>query len=233
MGTRSALVHFRPAMICRIEMPSIPHDILVYAGIAVGALVAVSVITRWVPLLGTALRIACWGVIAVVAIGAVQQRSLFDPYFARLTRLLNLAPADGQQVSGRELRIPMSRDGHFWVRARINGVERKLLVDSGATITALSVDTANAAGLEPEQAPFPVILKTANGAVAARTARVATLRIGNVVARNLAVVVSPSFGDTEVIGMNFLSKLKSWRVEGNVLILEPHHPQSAAGTDDA
>jgi len=28
--------------------------------------------------------------------------------------------------------------------------------------------------------------------------------------------------------MNFLSKLKSWRVENNVLILEPHHPQESA-----
>jgi aspartyl protease family protein len=220
-------------MISGVDMPVLSHDLLLYAGIAVAALVAVSLITRWVPLLGTLLRIACWGVIAVLLIGAIQQRSLFDPYFARLTRFLNLEPADAQQVSGKELRIPMSRDGHFWVRARINGVERKLLVDSGATITALSVDTAEAAGLTPEKSPFPIILKTANGAVAARTSRVATLRIGNVVARDLPVVVSPSFGDTEVIGMNFLSKLKSWRVEGNTLILEPHHPQAAAQRSDA
>ena len=214
-------------MICTVDMPPVSHDLLLYAGVAVAALIVVNLIARRIPLFGSLLRLALWGVIAVLAIGAVQQRSLFDPYFAKITRFLNLEPADDQQVSGKELRIPMARDGHFWVRARINGVERKLLVDSGATITALSVDTANAAGLEPEKSPFPIILKTANGAVAARTSRVASLRIGNVVARNLPVVVSPAFGDTEVIGMNFLSKLKSWRVEGNTLILEPHHPQSA------
>jgi len=208
-------------------MPILSHDLLFYAGLAVAALIVVNLIVSRIPLVGTLLRFAVWGVIVVLVIGAVEQRSLFDPYFAKITRFLNLEPADEQQVSGKELRIPMSRDGHFWVRARINGVERKLLVDSGATITALSVDTANAAGLEPEKSPFPIILKTANGPVAARTSRIASLRIGNVVARNLPVVVSPSFGDTEVIGMNFLSKLKSWRVEGGTLILEPHHPQSA------
>jgi aspartyl protease family protein len=212
-------------------MPPLSHDLLLYAGLAVAALIAVNLIVSRIPLLGTLLRIAVWGVIAVLAIGAIQQRSLFDPYFAKITRFLKLDPPDDQQISGKELRIPMSRDGHFWVRARINGVERRLLVDSGATITALSVDTANAAGLEPEKSPFPIILKTANGAVAARTSRVASLRIGNIVARDLPVVVSPSFGDTEVIGMNFLSKLKSWRVEGNTLILEPHHPQTAGQTD--
>jgi len=214
-------------------MPALSHDLLLYTGLAVAALVVVNIVTRRVPLIGSLLRFAVWGVIVMLVIGAVEQRSLFDPYFARITHFLRLDTPDDQQVSGKELRIPMSRDGHFWVRARINGVERKLLVDSGATITALSVDTAEAAGLMPEKSPFPIILKTAKGAVAARTSRVSTLRIGNVVARNLPVVVSPSFGDTEVIGMNFLSKLKSWRVEGTILILEPHHPQSSASGTNA
>ena len=220
-------------MIFRVEMPTLSHPLFYYVAAAVAALIAVNLIIARIPLIGRLLRIAVWGVIAMLVIGAVEQRSLFDPYFAKITHFLKLDPPDDQQVSGKELRIPMSRDGHFWVRARINGIDRKLLVDSGATITALSVDTAEAAGLTPERSPFPIILKTANGAVAARTARVATLRIGNVVARNLPVVVSPSFGDTEVIGMNFLSKLKSWRVEGSVLILEPHHPQSAIRNSEA
>jgi aspartyl protease family protein len=51
------------------------------------------------------------------------------------------------------------------------------------------------------------------------------LRLGDIAARGLGVVVSPAFGDTDVLGMNFLSKLKSWRVEGQTLILEPHHHQ--------
>jgi aspartyl protease family protein len=208
-------------------MHSFPPSLLLYAGIAVAVLMFVNLMTRRIPVIGTLLRMGIWVVLVVLLIGAIQQRSLFDPYFARLTRFLNLEKADEQQVAGKELRIPLARDGHFWVRARINGVERRLLIDSGATITALSVDTAEAAGLVPEKSPFPVILKTANGAVAAQTSRIATLRIGNIVARHLPVVVSRSFGDTEVIGMNFLSKLKSWRVEGNTLILVPHHPQES------
>jgi aspartyl protease family protein len=209
-------------------MSALPPDLLLYGTIAIAAIVIVNLITRRVPLIGTLLRLACWAVIAVLLVGAIQQRSLFDPYFAKLTRFLNLDKAEEQQVSGQELRVPLGRDGHFWVRARINGVERRLLIDSGATITALSVDTARAAGLEPEESPFPVILKTANGTVAAQTSSIASLHIGNIVARRLPVVVSPAFGDTEVIGMNFLSKLKSWRVEGNTLILVPHHPQDSA-----
>jgi aspartyl protease family protein len=53
------------------------------------------------------------------------------------------------------------------------------------------------------------------------------LRFGSVVARQLDVVVAPGLEDQNVIGMNLLSRLASWRVEGRTLILVPHHPQPA------
>jgi aspartyl protease family protein len=70
----------------------------------------------------------------------------------------------------------------------------------------------------------PVILRTANGAAAAETGSIDELRVGNIVARNLKVVSAPGL-DLDVIGMNFLSQLESWRVEGRTLVLVPHHPQ--------
>jgi aspartyl protease family protein len=39
-------------------------------------------------------------------------------------------------------------------------------------------------------------------------------------------VSAPGLGSLDVLGMNFLTKLDSWRVEGRTLILVPHHPQS-------
>jgi aspartyl protease family protein len=70
-----------------------------------------------------------------------------------------------------------------------------------------------------------VILHTANGAATAETGAIDELRVGNIVARNLRVVTAPGLGELNVLGMNFLSKLQSWRVEGRTLILVPHHPQ--------
>jgi aspartyl protease family protein len=70
-----------------------------------------------------------------------------------------------------------------------------------------------------------VVLRTANGAVPAETGSVEEVRVGNIVARNLKVVTSPGLGNLDVLGMNFLSKLESWRAEGRTLILVPHHPQ--------
>jgi aspartyl protease family protein len=209
-------------------MPSFPPHLLLYLGAALALAIVVNAIARRIPVIGTAFRLGSWAVLLVLLLVAVQQRQRFDPYFATITRLFNLE-GERQQVSGNEVRIPLSPDGHFWVRVQAGGVERRMLVDSGATITAISSETAAALGLQPEPALFPVILKTANGSVTARTATVRDLRIGNIVARNLAVVISPAFGDTNVIGMNFLSRLKSWRVEDGTLVLVPHHPQEVGG----
>lgn len=126
-----------------------------------------------------------------------------------------------QQVSGTETRIRMAEDGHFWADVDIDGVRRRMLVDSGATTTALSSATASAAGLDSDESPFPVIISTANGDVSARTATAKRVTIGTITATDLGIVTSPSFDDTDVIGMNFLSKLGSWRVEDATLVLIP------------
>jgi aspartyl protease family protein len=125
-----------------------------------------------------------------------------------------------RNVEGRETRIRMASDGHFWADVTIDGVSRRMLIDSGATTTAISRDTAQAAGLQ-EDSPFPVVLNTANGQVTAQTATAKRVELGSITARDLPVVVSRAFGDTDVIGMNLLSRLASWRVENRTLVLTP------------
>ncbi len=185
-------------------------------------LVIVASMLRRVPVIGRIVGAAMWLVLLGALVLVIGQRERFDPYIGRVAELVNLS---GQQVSGEETRIRMSPDGHFWANVSFGGVQRRMLIDSGATVTAVSTDTAAAAGLDVRDAIFPMLLKTANGTIRAQTAGIDELRLGNVVARDVPVVVSPAFGETDVLGMNFLSRLKSWRVEGRTLILTPHHPQ--------
>ncbi|WP_159870873.1 TIGR02281 family clan AA aspartic protease [Novosphingobium sp. 9U] len=135
-----------------------------------------------------------------------------------------------QSVEGGETRVPMDGDGHFWLTARLNGVEGRFLIDTGATLTAISPAIAEAAGLKPKPLPQAVMMRTANGTIQAQLTTVDELRFGNVVARDLDAVVAPGLGDANVIGMNLLSRLASWRVEGRTLILVPHHPQDGGET---
>lgn len=130
-----------------------------------------------------------------------------------------------QTVEGNETHVPLSDDGHFWITAEVNGIEQRFLVDTGATITAISPRTADLSAVEPKPIRQSVAMRTANGIVQAELATIGELRLGNIVARDLDAVVAPGLGDANVIGMNFLSRLASWRVEGKTLILVPNNPQ--------
>lgn len=157
------------------------------------------------------------------------QQAPFDPTLGRMSHYLGL---DGQEVVGDEIRIPMARDGHFWAEVEINGTARRMLVDSGATVTAISEATANEAGIERDAKLVPVILQTANGTVRVETGTIEKLAVGAIEARNLKVVISPAIGNIDVLGMNFLSQLASWRVEGRTLILVPPAASGPASAKD-
>jgi len=190
---------------------------------AVGFAIFIMLLQR-IPYVGRLIRfLFSFGLLAFF-IYLLLQIAPYQPELARFTGPLGL---DDQKVLGRELRVSMSPDGHFWVVANINGVKRRMLIDSGATVTAISEGTAQSAGIETGSGLTKVVLRTANGAAPAETGSISELKVGNIVARNLRVVTAPGLGDLDVLGMNFLSKLESWRVEGRTLILVPHRPQPA------
>lgn len=183
----------------------------------VGALM----VRREVPM-GRLVRTVSTFALVGILLTVVLQLSRFDP------RLDFAVPDMGlpeQSVEGGETRVPMAPDGHFWLRAEVNGQPVDFMIDTGATLTAVSSEVAERIGLEPRRLSMPVTLNTANGTVSAKLATVDELRFGNVAARGLDAVIAPGLGDTSVIGMNLLSRLKGWRVEDNVLILTPNNPQ--------
>jgi aspartyl protease family protein len=167
-----------------------------------------------------ALSMALWWVaIFVIALGIFSYRNEIGGIADRIKS--EVTGEAQQRIEGSTLRINKSLDGHFWVEALVNGRSLRFLIDSGASITAVSENAAIGAGLNIDQSGFPMVLMTANGPVEARRSNIAMLEIGPLRASDLTIVVSPAFGGVNVLGMNFLSQLKSWRVEGDEMILEP------------
>lgn len=175
-----------------------------------------SLLARRPPLHAVVRAVLGWAIIVAVLYLAFSNRVRLSELASDVGQRLGLAE---QIVEGDTVRIRQSPDGHFWATARLNGIERRMLIDSGATTTAISEATAKAIGITPRRVP-PVALNTANGVIEAARGRIETVRIGSLETRDLPVVVSPAFGDFDVIGMNFLSRLGSWRVERGTLVLE-------------
>ena len=207
------------------SLSELPRSGLLLA--AVGAMllgVIGSMMIRRVPALGKLLRMTSTLALVGILVLVVLQLSRMDPRFEMAIPEIGLPE---QIVEGSETRIKRAPDGHYWLRAEINGHPANFLVDTGATLTAVSTETADAAGLDPREGSLPVRMQTANGSVAAEMTTIDELRFGNVAARGLDAIIAPGLGPTNVIGMNLLSRLASVRLEGDTMIMVPNNPQPA------
>ena len=128
------------------------------------------------------------------------------------------AEAVGTPVQqGKETRIPMAIDGHFWVDAKLNGRDVKFLVDSGATTTTVDRETAKAAGVQISSRR-DLYVRTGNGVIRVASGRADELTVGGITRNDVALEIADN-DDLNVLGMNFLSSLSRWGVEGRWLVL--------------
>lgn len=181
-------------------------------------LVGTAFAVRRVPI-GQGLKMAlAWILIFAAAFFAFALRNDFRALGNRL--LAEVQGGEAQQVQGGALRIRRADDGHFWVDAAVNGQTAHFLVDSGATMTTLTRDTARRAGVEPEGS-FGVVVDTANGPAIEDRGTARTLTLGPITRTDFAVDIASANNQLNVIGMNFLSSLHGWGVEGDTLVLRP------------
>jgi len=122
-------------------------------------------------------------------------------------------------IQGRETRIPMAIDGHFWVEGRVNGVQVKFLVDSGATMTTIDRETAIRAGVAVSPRPDQFV-RTGNGIIRVSSGRARNLHVGGIERSDVGLQIADN-DNLNVLGMNFLSSLSRWGVEGRWLVLVP------------
>jgi len=121
-------------------------------------------------------------------------------------------------VVGREVRIPMAIDGHFWVDGTINGARVKFLVDSGATVTTIDRATALRSGATIADTADQMV-RTGNGFIRVARGRAQSLHIAAIERDNVGLHIVEG-DELNVLGMNFLSTLTRWSVEGRWLILQ-------------
>jgi aspartyl protease family protein len=133
----------------------------------------------------------------------------------------DFAGTANQNVSGETIEIKRDDDGHYWLLVELNGNPVRFMIDSGATTTAINADTAAETKIEVDSDGYPVIISTANGRVTAQRGVVQSMEVGPHKLLDHNVVVSKSFGETNVLGMNFLDSMESWKVEGNIMTLQP------------
>ena len=130
------------------------------------------------------------------------------------------APSTEASTSGN-VEIPAGSNGHFLTTAHLNGRPVEVMVDTGASMVALSYEDAERAGVFVRPSDFTHRVSTANGAAKIALVRLDSVSIGDITIRNVAATVSePGRLDTSLLGMTFLGRLSRAEMRSGVLILQ-------------
>lgn len=120
----------------------------------------------------------------------------------------------------RAVQIARGQSGEFALKAKINGVNAPMVIDTGATSVVLTYETARAAGLPLELLEYDVDVETAGGHTKAARLTLDRLAIGKLVERSVpALVVPHGQMKTNLLGMSFLDRLERWEVRADRLML--------------
>ena len=125
------------------------------------------------------------------------------------------APAAGSRAAF----IDGEDDGHFWTRADVSGTQVKFMVDTGASIVALTYFDAQRLGLKPEELDFDSEIRTAGGITYGAPVMLESIRIGKVEIENVNAVILRTELEQSLLGMTFLGELNSYEVRQGQMII--------------
>ena len=147
------------------------------------------------------------------------------PPTRRAVLVASLAAAGALALPGRghavsyEVRAADNR--HFIVQASIDNTEVRAVIDTGASTVAIPAEEAKRIGLRVRPSDFTVPVSTANGTANAARVSLRRVEIGSIRMRDVEALVMPEGAlDITLIGMTFLSRLKGFRVDNGVLVLD-------------
>jgi aspartyl protease family protein len=161
-------------------------------------------------------------VLLALAIGVLMPVPLQRPMPAAPAPGLNVArsaPAVPKPV-GNVLQYRADASGHYFVDAAVNGTTIRFLVDTGATVVALSPDDARAAGIADGLLRFSEVIGTANGQSRAAPATLRTVRLDQLEMLEVPAVVMEHPMPVSLLGMSFLSRLRGYSIRDGLLTME-------------
>lgn len=134
----------------------------------------------------------------------------------------NLVPGMAFEEPGAEtgeIWVTRRQDGHFYLKAEVNGTPVLFLVDTGATEISLTRRDADRIGLVLTPAHFVGTVYTANGPVTVAPLRLESVIAGPIAAYGVSAHVNSVGMDSSLLGMSFLERLSSYEVRGDRLYL--------------
>ncbi|KLK92637.1 hypothetical protein AA309_13150 [Microvirga vignae] len=103
--------------------------------------------------------------------------------------------------------------GHFYLQPTLDGQPVRMVVDTGASVVALTYEDAERVGARLSPGDFTIRISTANGVVEGAPFRISEIKIRELIVRDVEAIVLPK-GRLEVslLGMSFLRRLSGFDI---------------------
>lgn len=161
--------------------------------------------------------------VALVA-GVIVPRYAEQMHMRPASRPMAARPGISQAHSASyadSVEVPRDALGHFRVTGRVDGRNLDFVIDTGASVIALTADDAAQLGIHPTASEYTVLLKTANGTVRAAPTTLGRVEIGDIAVQDVTAVVLPDGALSDnLLGMSFLSRLHHFDYSEGKMVLE-------------
>ncbi|MBY5539446.1 TIGR02281 family clan AA aspartic protease [Rhizobium leguminosarum] len=119
---------------------------------------------------------------------------------------------------GQEIILHKLLNGHFKADVAVNGQTVEMLVDTGASMVALSREDAERIGIDLSRLTYSMTIMTANGRGRAAPVTLDQVAIGPIIRNNVAASVAEDGRlDQSLLGMSFLETLGSLQMQTDEL----------------
>ena len=163
--------------------------------------------------------------LAVGAIGAVGLLAPREIHFGSPPRETLIVESEKPPVVqsfnwyGGETVLERASDGHFYAEASVSGSPVRFLVDTGASVVALTGEDASALGMDWQDDELVEVGRGANGVVRGVKTTIDDLALGGFRSSNVPAVIIPEGLPVSLLGQSFLSRIENVEIAGDRMVL--------------
>jgi aspartyl protease family protein len=133
----------------------------------------------------------------------------------------NPTSSASSSLDSRDVVIPPGPNGHFLVEASVDGRHMNFMVDTGASLIALTASDAAMLGIHPAESEYVAMVRTANGTVRAAPVELDMVEIDDIMVHNVSAIVMPEGALSDnLLGLSFLQRLRRFEYADGKLVLE-------------
>lgn len=130
-------------------------------------------------------------------------------------------PAVSTPATGSPGQVLRAADGHYWAEAVIDGRAVRVMVDTGASVVALTREDAARLGLKLTSGDFSGTVVTASGPVRAAPVRLRAVAVAGARVTAVEALVVEQGLPHSLLGMSYLGRLSSFSATPAELTLRP------------